>query len=32
LSFSIPKGNYQLTCYTSQQPDQDVYYVNFQTV
>jgi len=32
LSFSIPKGDYQLTCSTSQQPDQDVYYINFQAV
>ncbi|MCC9089711.1 MULTISPECIES: competence protein ComJ [Bacillus] len=32
LSFSIPKGDYQLTCYTSQQPDQDLYYFHFQTV
>ncbi|WP_282063012.1 competence protein ComJ [Bacillus pumilus] len=32
LSFPIPKGDYQLTCYTSQQPDQDLYHMNFQTV
>ncbi|PAC81047.1 DNA-entry nuclease [Bacillus sp. 7788] len=32
LSFPIPKGDYQLTCYTSQQPDQDLYHINFQTV
>ncbi|PCK23212.1 DNA-entry nuclease [Bacillus pumilus] len=31
LSFSIPKGDYQLTCYTSQHPDQDLYYFDFQT-
>ncbi|MEI4790799.1 competence protein ComJ [Bacillus sp. FJAT-53060] len=31
LSFSIPKGDYQLTCYTSHHPDQDLYYFNFQT-
>ncbi|KPN12879.1 DNA-entry nuclease [Bacillus australimaris] len=32
LSFSIPKGDYQLTCSTSQQSDQDVYYINFKAV
>lgn len=32
LSFPIPKGDYQLTCYTSQQPDQDLYHINFQMV
>ncbi|MDR7250216.1 competence protein ComJ [Bacillus pumilus] len=32
LSFPIPKGDYQLTCYTSQQADQDLYHMNFQTV
>ena len=32
LSFSIPKGDYQLTCYISEHPDQDLYYFDFQTV
>lgn len=32
LSFSIPKGDYQLTCYyTSQQPDQDLYCFDFRS-
>lgn len=32
LSFPIPKGDYQLTCITSHQPNQDLYHMNFQTV
>ena len=31
LSFPIPKGDYQLTCYISEHPDQDLYYFDFQT-
>lgn len=31
LSFPIPEGDYQLTCYTSRQLNQDIYYFHFQT-
>ncbi|MFJ5965692.1 competence protein ComJ [Bacillus sp. NPDC093026] len=31
LTYPIPKGDYQLTCYTSLQSDQDIYYFHFQS-
>ncbi|MDM5296906.1 competence protein ComJ [Bacillus pumilus] len=32
LSFPIPKGDYELTCYTSRQSDQDIYSFYFKRV
>ncbi|MFS0655365.1 competence protein ComJ [Bacillus sp. 179-C3.3 HS] len=32
LSFPIPKGNYELTCYYSRQSDHDMYYFHFKSV